>query len=53
MASTLVKLVASNLLRARPVASSSQFFNHDSKDECILKRDEELFTVAQAAINRV
>ncbi|GKB85715.1 hypothetical protein Tco_0957987 [Tanacetum coccineum] len=59
MASTLVKLVASNLLRARPVASSSQFFNtkafqyvhHDSKDECILKRDEELFTVAQAAIN--
>ncbi|GJV41787.1 hypothetical protein Tco_1420227 [Tanacetum coccineum] len=59
MASTLVKLVASNLLRARPVASSSRFFNTkafqyvqpDSKDECILKRDEELFTVAQAAIN--
>ncbi|GJV51949.1 hypothetical protein Tco_1447690 [Tanacetum coccineum] len=45
MASTLAKLVASNLLRARPVASSSRFLNtkafqyvqHDSQDQCILK----------------
>ncbi|GKC74130.1 hypothetical protein Tco_1120013 [Tanacetum coccineum] len=45
MASTLAKLVASSLLRARPVASSSRFFNtksfqyvqHDSQDRCILK----------------
>ncbi|PWA42846.1 hypothetical protein CTI12_AA535330 [Artemisia annua] len=45
MASTLAKLVASNLLRARQVASSSRFLNtkafqyvqHDSADQCILR----------------
>ncbi|PWA42848.1 hypothetical protein CTI12_AA535350 [Artemisia annua] len=45
MASMLAKLVASNLLRARQVASSSRFLNtkafqyvqHDSADQCILR----------------
>ncbi|GKE68467.1 hypothetical protein Tco_1526539, partial [Tanacetum coccineum] len=60
MASLLVKRVASNLLRVRTIASSSHFFStkgyefvqHETKDECILKCEDNLgSSVARGVVN--
>ncbi|GKA77383.1 hypothetical protein Tco_0783844 [Tanacetum coccineum] len=60
MASLLVKRVASNLLRVRTIASSSHFFStkgyefvqHETKDECILKCEDNLgSSVTRGVVN--
>ncbi|GJY55147.1 hypothetical protein Tco_0446811 [Tanacetum coccineum] len=55
MASSLVKRVASSLLRVRSVTSSSRLYNtkvfqfdqYDSQDECILKCDDRYGSVVR------
>ncbi|GJR91881.1 hypothetical protein Tco_0215892 [Tanacetum coccineum] len=61
MASSIVKRVASNLMRVRAMASSSRFYNtrcfqydkRDSEDVCILKCDSKSGSVAHHAVNSV